>query len=109
MIFYQIYRIFAEIVGMLLLKLNNKYEDLTDERDEAELLSRAILFFAKNVSNIDVKVGNKIERISFLLLKESKCYNMSIRNEFHRLIGRDSRKVRLSNFMALSKYVIMRL
>lgn len=49
--------------------MNNTYEYIINETDEKIILNKALFFFTNNVSQIDVKVNNKIKRISFLLLK----------------------------------------
>ena len=69
-------------------RLTRTYEDLTEGRNEEQMLQRAILFFTRHVNQVEVKVHGKIKKISFLLLKEASCYNVSIRKEFYRLIGR---------------------
>ncbi len=85
------------------------YEELTDGRSQQELLRRAIFFFTRNVAQIEVRVYGKTKKISFLLLQEASCYNVSIRKELHRLISKQERELRLHKLMKVSKYIIIRL
>jgi hypothetical protein len=109
MVFYQLYEIMLNIFAPLYRRLTSTYEDLTDEKNEEQLLHRAILFFTRHVSHVDVRIYSKTKKISFLLLKEAGCHNVSIRKEFYRLIGREQRELRLHKFMKVSKYIIIRL
>ena len=60
-------QVIVAIVEPIYRRLRGTYEELTDERSEEELLRRAIAFFTKHVSQIEVKVYGKTKKISFLL------------------------------------------
>lgn len=109
MVFYQLYEVVVAIFHPLYRWARGTYEELTDGRSEDELLQRAIVFFTRHVSQVEVRVYGRSKKISFLLLQEAGFYSISIRKEFYRLIGKDQRELRLRRFMAISKYVIIRL
>jgi hypothetical protein len=108
-ILYQIYRIFADIFSAISQRLSSTYEDLTLDRNQEELLQRAIAFFAQHVGSVEVRVGGSQQTISFLKLKEAQCRNYSIRQEVRRWTNYDQGLLRVSNFLAISKYIVVRL
>ena len=119
--FYQLYRVLAEFftwIGSKILQCCRKTAEQIDEvvgimgEDDQKLqknLAKGISFFVKHVASVEIQVGKEIQVTHFLLLKEAKCYNASIRKELHRKVGLGDRKYRLARFMDTSNYIILRL
>ena len=68
-VLYQIYFLLKNIFSPIFRAISDTYEYIINEKDEKIILNKALFFFTNNVCQIDVKVNNKIKRISFLLLK----------------------------------------
>lgn len=111
MLLYKLYRLIRDIISAIKDRLCDPYKNgkISHEEGKVFVLHQAIKFFTKHVGNIEVKIEGKIKTISFLLLKETKCRTSSIRNKLHRWVGIDERALRLNNFLAVSKYIILRL
>lgn len=61
------------------------------------------------MSGVEIQVGEEIQSVYFLLMKETRCYNNSIRKELHRKVGLGDRDYRMTKFMEQTSHVILRL